>query len=389
MRTLHLYLTRQVLATLVMTVLVFTFVLLLGNVLKEIIGLLVNRQASFSLVLQALVLLVPWVMVFALPIGLLTATLLVFGRFSADQELTAVRANGISLVALAMPILLLSVALSGVSAVFNLQIAPQCRVAYKHLLERAGLEISGELLVAGRFSDDLPGYTIYVGKKNGDELEHISLSKREAGEAVLRVNSRRGKYTLDKAARKVTLVLQDAQFAERVGESWQTGFLGEYTTKPIDLNPLSKGQEEPKLSEMTFSQLRDKLRELEEADRQSPAIGKQGTEALRAEMRKLEQMKRDLTMPVKVQLHRQISFSFACIGFTLVGIPLGLRAHRRETSAGVAMAIVLVLIYYSFIILGQSLETRSEFAPYLIVWLPNFIFQAVGAVLLWRANRGV
>jgi lipopolysaccharide export system permease protein len=363
MRTLHGYLTREVLATLVMTVTTFTFVLLLGNALKEVVQLLVNRQISLAVIAQSIALLIPFVLVFALPMGMLTATLLVFGRFSADLELTAARANGISLVTLVSPVLLLSVAMSIVCALINLQVGPASRLAYKDLLFRVGLANPSALIVEGRFVKDFPGYIIYVGRAKGERLRDVliyKLSPEERVESYL--HAARGTVTADATNRTVTLELSEARGAQWLENEWRPSLLGE-VSYTLDFKPGKNKAEDPDLGDMTFSQLRARAEEL---------TG-QGVDPT----------------PVLVHLHRQVSFSFACIGFTLVGIPLGIRAHRRETSFGIAMALALVLAYYSFVILGQSLATRPEWMPQLIVWLPNFLFQAVGAVLLWRANRGV
>ncbi|HYT60623.1 MAG TPA: LptF/LptG family permease [Haliangiales bacterium] len=388
MKTLHLYLTRQVLATLAMTVTVFTLVLLLGNVLKEILALLVNGQATISLVVQAIALLVPFVLAFALPMGMLTAALLVFGRFSADQELTAVRASGVSLVALITPVLLLSAGLSCVSALVNLQVAPHCRVAYKNLLFRVGLERSTSLILEDRFMDDFPGYIVYVKKKSGTNLQDVSIWALDAqGTLTNRVHAARATVVSDAANQRAFLRLYQVHQYDLV--TWSGVSYADEIPQTLTGRPPTRATLNVSLSDMTFRQLRQKLRELDQLSAQARPIAPASSEQLRDQKRQLEALKADLTMPVRVQIHRQIAFSFGCIGFTLVGIPLGIRAHRRETSAGVAMALILSLVYFSFIFVGQSLDTRPELAPHLIVWLPNFIFQAVGAVLLWRANRGV
>ena len=111
--------------------------------------------------------------------AILTATLLVFGRFSADQELTAARASGISLLSLITPVLLLSLFCCGVSAWFNMQLGPQCRVAYKNLIFNAKGELVNMQIPEDRFISDFPGYIFYVEKNHGGDLENIMIKPRK------------------------------------------------------------------------------------------------------------------------------------------------------------------------------------------------------------------
>src|ERR1041385_2221655 len=187
-----------------MTVMVFTFVLLLGNALKEILPWLISGQVSFGVIATAFGLLVPFVWVFALPMGMLTATLLIFGRFSADHELTAVRASGVSLLSLSNPILLLSLALCAVSALVNMEIGPRCRTAYTKVFFRltAGLS-SSQLLPEGRFIQDLKKENlVYVGKNRNGVLEDITVYLVKDNRMV---RAPKGKIEIDATNRVINL----------------------------------------------------------------------------------------------------------------------------------------------------------------------------------------
>lgn len=386
LKTLQTYLTRQVLASLLITVLVFTFVLLMGNALKEMLQFL--GRVRLGVVAEAFGLLLPFVLVFALPMGMLTATLLIFGRFSADQEYTAARASGISLMSLVSPILLLSIALCGVSALLNMEIGPRSRVAYTTLRYKLGAQISSAYLPEKTFIKDFQNYIFYFGKNHGGELQDILVfGLKNETNIESRIRAPRGQMTIDAPSKRVSVTLFDAKVVT-LGQGAEHQDALSFGELPFELK-LESGSGagmRPKIDDMTFTQLRDELRDLERRLNLPVPMKTLTPEQRQARKREFAELRKDLG-PVIFNMHRQIAYSFACFGFTLVGIPLGIRVQRRETNIGIAIALVLVAVYYSFIVLGQSLNTRPEFLPNLIVWIPNFLFQGVGAFLLWRANR--
>lgn len=396
MKTLYRYLLGQVLATLAMSIIVCAGVLLLSNALKDITMMLQNGAATGGMILQALLLLIPFVLVFALPLGLLAAVLLVFGRISADQELTAIRANGISLVSLVSPVILLGICLSVFSAWLNMEVGPRARVAYKKLLIDQGMRDPLALLQEGRFITEFPDHIIYLGRNRDGQLEDLWVYHLKEDKVDWRVQAAEGKLVVDKEKREVYFELKqwqgvaydpnkdkapEASAITNVVENstadlpaleseemakdlarWHPISGIEGTTPVIQLDELIKrASQKPGLGQMTFSELLEERKFLERAGF-NPS-------------------------PVQFHINRQLSFSFACLGFVLVGIPLGIRAHRRETTVGIFLAVILMAVYYSFIVLAQAVETQPLYMPHIIVWIPTFLFQGLGAWLLWRANK--
>ena len=388
MRIIYTYVTKQVLATLLLAVAVFTFVLLLGNVLKKIIPLLVNQQAPPALVLKALGLLLPYLLAFALPIGLLMAVLLFFGRFCADRELTALRSSGVSLLHVAFPVIVLSLILSGICATINLRIGPLCRDACKELIHGVNLQAAANWITEGDLIEEIPGYSIYIGKKTGDVLQEVRVFELADDKIVGDHSAPFGRLDVDNENRRLQITLTNATglVRHREEDDWQLlEVLGVWHSKTIQIQDRSDQRRKPKISHMTWSQLQTELDTRMSAEKTTaqftaanPLAATNGAEAA-------NQKKVDIVTPVKVQMHHQIAFSFACFSFALVGIPLGIRSHWRN----IGSSLLLLTLYYAFPIFIQSLEARPEWRPELIVWLPNFLFQGLGCFLLWKANRGI
>lgn len=171
MRILHAYIARGFMAAFGVTLVVFLFVMAIGNIFKVID--LFSRGVSGVLILKVFSYGIPFSLIFAIPMSILAAVFLHFSRLASDREIIAMKACGISLwYALRLP-LLAALALSAVCVYINCNVAPDSHYARRKVLSKLGIETPLSLLDEGRFIRDFPNLTVYIGKKSGSLMKDI------------------------------------------------------------------------------------------------------------------------------------------------------------------------------------------------------------------------
>jgi lipopolysaccharide export LptBFGC system permease protein LptF len=104
----------------------------------------------------------------------------------------------------------------------------------------------------------------------------------------------------------------------------------------------------------------------------------------------LEQLKsgdRKDRSATRTEINKRFSFPFSCVAFALIGVPLGITTHRRETSVGFATGLLVAIFYFLFIIIADTLREHAKIHPELLVWFPNVLFLVIGAFLYRRLSR--
>ena len=134
----------------------FVFVLLMGNAMRDIASLVAAGKLDLVVFLKLMGLLIPYVAAYALPLGMLTGTLMALGRLSSQQEITAMKSAGLSLFQIASPVFLIAFAGMVAGVVVNLHYAPQSRSAYKQLMVSAVSENPIGFIEEKRFINEFP-----------------------------------------------------------------------------------------------------------------------------------------------------------------------------------------------------------------------------------------
>ncbi|MEZ0389868.1 MAG: LptF/LptG family permease [Verrucomicrobium sp.] len=376
------YIWRQVASSTLTGVLVLTGVMVLGNVFKEMERLLGDTTALPLLaVAQFILYVIPYSLIFTIPWALLTAILLVFGRMSADNEMTALRMTGTSMTRICTAVFILSGLMACVCYGVNVELAPLAKTKIKRLFYDLALDDPAVLFQPGKVLDRFPGYRIFTQERDGKQLKNVEIIQTNLGRAERYIRAKRAEVVVTPGVTDFQLHLRNATVETGGGEA-DAAAAGAEVNILNDLQFVYLGD-----TAITFpmSKLKEKTERVTSSMKDTGALWSEITTGISSVDG--QPLSEKLVSVSRTELSMRYSFSLAAVVFTLVGIPLGITAQRRETSIGFALSLIVAVSYMVFVIFVNGLNERPSVYPHLLMWVPNLIFIAVGGRMFYKLNR--
>jgi lipopolysaccharide export system permease protein len=366
---------KDYLAIFAVAMLLITFAFCIGAIYKAID--IMAKGLPVQIVGRFFLYNIPYSLAYSIPISALFSSLLLFGRLSADSEVSAMKSSGLSMWQIISPIVLISLLLSGICLYNNCVVYPSTTYANRQLIKGMGVEDPIKLLEEGRFIRDFPGYMIYVGRKNKNRVRDLVVYEvdKKSGEVTGSVRAESGILTTDAEEAVLKIDLFDVRIEipdpAHPADSSKSQFVNarNYPIR-LDFNELlGRKKVSKKRKNMSLAELTHKIRNMDTAfDWMS-----------RADRQK--EYSRYL-----VEVHQRICLAVSPFMFVLVAIPLGIRSHRKESSIGMLMSLGIMFVYYIFMILSDTLDANPGIYPWLIPWVPIVVGQIAAIFLLRRAN---
>ncbi len=354
--------TRSFLVTFLMGIGILTFGMTGARLVK--IFEYMSSGVPASVALTFLVYIMPIALSFTIPWAALVAIMLIFGRMSADNEITAMRACGISVLQIISPIIIITFLLTCLCLYLQVDIGPTYAGRASNLIKEVGVNQPTALLEAGR-PVEFERFRIYIEEKNGTDLRDIQVFKMSEDWKKMEqdITAARGKIELDKENQRLDIVLENATVVSYDNDQLQPQrTIGSKMTFSIDygkkFNQIQIGK---KAKHMSFHEIFART-----------ALDKRrGIDTTRLE----------------VELNQRVAMALSPIAFLLLGMPLAIRTSRRETSIGLFLSVILAGAYFGAVLISDSLQSRPQYYPQYLVWIPAVIYQIFGAYYLFKIAR--
>ncbi|HID92767.1 MAG TPA: YjgP/YjgQ family permease [bacterium (Candidatus Stahlbacteria)] len=346
-----------------------TFILIMNSIFT-LIWDVVGKGLTLNIVLNLLLLSLPWVIALAVPMAVLVATLMAFGRISQDWEIGASKACGINPMSLVILPIIVSAILTIFMIWFNNHTLPQANHKLKNLMIDIGQKKPIFRMKALVTFSDFEGYDVQVKEvdyKNSLVKEVKVFEKTPPRREIF---AKRGSFSIKGDI--LTMVLKDGEIHEMVNEQplryRRLSFSEHIINFPLDMTFTRKNRSYKGERELSAKELKNRIRDV-----------KQGKGS--------EKYKRMKINRLLVEYHKKYSIPFACIAFVIMGAPLAMRIRKGGASLSFGLALIFFIFYYVCLLGGEQLGDRGIIEPWLAMWFPNMLLGALGIYFLFRVNK--
>jgi len=439
MKLLSKYIIKEHLIPFIMALLVLLFVLLANFLLKSIDKFL-GKGLDMLLLGEFMFLNLAWILALAVPMAVLVATLMAFGRLSSDNEITAMRSSGTGFLKLLLPAIGFGSVITFLMILFNNFALPEMNHKARLLssdLTRKRPDLEFDI---GYFINTLPDNNILLGGRKNDTLfTDIIIFNKSSDISQRTVTASEG--TIEMLEDGVILNLTDGVIHEvsNRDEEYRQIFFNHYQVI-IPVDNLSLNRRDSSIRgdrEMNYTMMKEKIASFQ---RKATNVNKRIENRLNKEAlnnipidatlerinthldyfqasvidslnnndpkkvppfkRRIKNLKRGIKSDFSlinsyqrsiskytVELHKKFSIPVASLVFILIGAPLGIISRKGNFAVSMAFSLGFFIIYWAFLIAGEEFADRGLLSPALSMWLPNIILGAIGVLLCYRTSR--
>jgi len=413
-----------------LTTLMFLFLL---QFLMKFIDQLVGKGLSAWVIIELIGLSLSWMLVLAIPMSVLVAILMAFGDLASRNEITAMKASGVSIYRMMLPVFIAGTVIGLGLVWFNNRVLPETN----HRLKALQIDIRRKrptlALVDGVFSQDLQGYSILVKKasQKSNSLQGVTIYDYTNPTVNVVVTAERGVISFSPDYRKLIMDLEEGEIhqldlvnrasyrrirfeshriaMEVEGFDFERSAASAFTRGDRELGAPAmlvivdslKRAYDALTEETRALMAREVAQQLGDAPEQpatpprpSPADST-ATALARARFTgtqlstfffRLEAVEKQIDQYL-VEIHKKYSIPTACIVFVLVGVPLGIMARRGGFGTAATLSLGFFVLYWACLIGGEKLADRDILSPFLGMWAANILIGLMGLYLTFRIGR--
>jgi lipopolysaccharide export system permease protein len=359
----YIYLLKELVLLFLLSLAVFTFVLVLSS-LGRLADQVVNKGVGLGDIILLIVYSSPKFFTFTLPMAFLLSSVVALGRLSAENEILALKASGINLYYLFVPVSIFAAVVIFIAVLNSNFLLSRSSQAFHNTLAgiiKKGFSIQDK---EGVFNDSIKGVVIYIDRVDtkNKNLTGIVISDDRDENSRVTITAERGNVNIDTDTLDMSFRLNHGslQMWERSADVYRSLSFKDYTFS-LNLTSLLPKEWRKRPYEMDIGELR----------------------------RALLKAKGDSKYDLRLEIYKKASIPLSIVAFLLLTVPLGIRRRTEGKFSAVVYSLLIFICYYMLSALFDNIGKTYNIWPLAVSFAPNLLFSALGIYLLGGLNKEV